>query len=159
MMEHRWGRREPIALSVVIHQPGRGLTCGRSRDISSRGIFVAAPRSGLAIHSHVEVVLTLVEKDVTRMVPVAAMVVRLSDDGVGLMFAALSAREIRELLARCRANSWPPAVPFLAQAAPRWENSACWIVSGKPQAWRAQRSGASTEHLTITMSGGADEHD
>lgn len=119
MIEHRWGRRKSIALDVQILRGRRRPVRGRSRDVSSSGMFVAAPVAALAMHAQVELVMTLRDRDMTRIKRIAAMVARLGEDGVGLTFAAPSARDIRELLALCRANASRPAVPVIAQAAPR----------------------------------------
>lgn len=119
MIEHRRGQRVSVEVAIGVNLPGRPLLRARSRDISTRGIFIVLPVEALALHMRVELALAFRDGEVTRIRRVTAMVVRLSDDGAGLMFAARSARVIGELMTACRVNGLPPAAPEITRAAAR----------------------------------------
>ncbi len=86
-MEHRWGMRETIERNVAIDCHQGKPVLGRTRDISLSGIFVAAPVAGFRINSLVGIAFALMENNVTTICRAHAMVVRITDSGVGLMFA------------------------------------------------------------------------
>lgn len=79
MLEHRWKKRCQVALDVVVR--GRnGLSLhGRSRDISTEGMFIQlAPRVVLA---H-----TVVDIELPPCGWLHSWVVHAGDEGIGVMF-------------------------------------------------------------------------
>lgn len=98
-MEHRWGRRKPVELDVTIDCRHHKRIRGRIRDVSSSGIFFAAPVDGLPLNSLVELIFTLHDQGVAQVHRVKAMVTRIAPDGMGLMFGELKPPEISMLLA------------------------------------------------------------
>lgn len=154
MIEHRCGQRESVELAVGLNLPGRPLLRARSRDISTSGIFIVLPVEELALHMRVELALTFHDGDVTRIRRVTAMVVRLSEDGSGLMFAARSARDIGELLAACRANGLPPAATDLARAAPRPTEPTRSVAEPEPATLRSRAGNDAGGRWTDDQDGG-----
>ncbi|MEJ2553437.1 MAG: PilZ domain-containing protein [Gammaproteobacteria bacterium] len=87
-MEHRLSLRTPLTMNVAIYYRGLGLLQGRSLDVSRHGMFVAMGPMVLPLHSVVDVAFPI--KTGKHSAPpqrTPAMVVRLANNGVGLMFA------------------------------------------------------------------------
>jgi hypothetical protein len=102
-MDHRWGVRERIEREVRIVGDSTTLR-GRSVDVSFSGIFLAASPEEFALDSVVELVVTMQSAGVTAIQRVAAVVVRLNENGLGLMFAGLDPGEIIRFLALLNFN-------------------------------------------------------
>ena len=87
-MEHRLSLRTPLTMNVAIYYNGLGLLQGRSLDVSRHGMFVVTGPMVLPLHAIVDVAFPL-ESGKRGKVPqrTPAMVVRLANEGVGLMFA------------------------------------------------------------------------
>jgi len=87
-MEHRLSLRTPLMMNVAIYYNGLGLLQGRSLDVSRHGMFVVTGPMVLPLHAIVDVAFPL-ESGKRGKVPqrTPAMVVRLANEGVGLMFA------------------------------------------------------------------------
>lgn len=87
-MEHRLSLRTPLMMNVAIYYNGLGLLRGRSLDVSRHGMFVATGPMVLPLHAIVDVAFPL-ESGKRGATPqrTPAMVVRLANEGVGLMFA------------------------------------------------------------------------
>jgi len=85
-MEHRFKRRCPLSLDVVVR--GRdGLTLhGRTRDISLDGMFIQlAPQ---AVRTS-----TVVEIELSRCGCLHGWVVHVGDEGIGVMFRSIGSSE------------------------------------------------------------------
>jgi len=87
-MEHRLSLRTPFNVNVAIYYSGLGLLRGRSLDISRHGMFVATGPMLLPLHAIVDVAFPLEPgKCGEPLQRTPAMVVRLTRDGIGLMFS------------------------------------------------------------------------
>lgn len=102
-MEHRIGTRHPVAVEIVLHPMGKVPLVGCTREVSISGMFVEAPPQHLPLHSLVELELTLPVALSPRTFRWQAMVIRRTDNGVGLMFDRLRPPAITRLLANERA--------------------------------------------------------
>jgi hypothetical protein len=87
-MEHRLSLRTPLTMNVAIYYNGLGLLQGRSINVSRHGMFVVTGPMVLPLNAIVDVAFPL-ESGKRGKVPQRspAMVVRLANEGVGLMFA------------------------------------------------------------------------
>ena len=88
-MEHRLSLRTPLMMNVVIYYNGLGLLQARSLDVSRHGMLVYTGKMSLPLHAMVDVTFPLDSGGKPSSPPprTPAMVVRLADKGVGLMFA------------------------------------------------------------------------
>lgn len=87
-MEHRLSLRSPFSVNVAIYYKSLGLLRGRSLDISRHGIFIVTTPMVLPIHTIVDVAFPLEPgKNGEPLERTSAMVVRLTREGAGLMFA------------------------------------------------------------------------
>lgn len=87
-MEHRLSFRTPLTMNVAIYYKGLGLLQGRSLDVSRHGMFVTMGPMVLPLHAVVDVAFPIeTGKHSKPPQRTPAMVVRLADKGVGLMFA------------------------------------------------------------------------
>ncbi len=87
-MEHRWGERMPVRASVRVHC-AKWDAAGQLRDASLSGAFVHT-RLQIAAWTHVEL-----ELSGTR---IAAFVVRVASDGLGVEWCEFAPHPVRELL-------------------------------------------------------------
>ncbi len=87
-MEHRLSLRTPLRMNVAIYYNSLGLLQGRSLDVSRHGMFVVTGPIMLPLHAIVDVAFPL-ESGKHGKVPqrTPAMVVRVGNEGVGLMFS------------------------------------------------------------------------
>ena len=87
-MEHRLSLRTPLTMNVAIYYNGLGLLRGRALDVSRHGMFVSTGPMVLPLHAIVDVAFPLqTGKGGGTPQKTPAMVVRLSSDGMGLMFS------------------------------------------------------------------------
>ena len=86
-MEKRWHARQAQHLNVLIAYEGLGLISGRTRNISSGGMFVELRAISLAPNSIVRVVFPVTGGAPTSLHYLDAMVVRTEDGGFGVMFS------------------------------------------------------------------------
>ena len=94
-MEHRLSLRTPLKINVAIYYNGLGLLRGRSLDVSRHGMFVSTGTMVLPLHAIVDVAFPLETGKHSESPPrTPAMVVRLANEGVGLMFA----KEVKQVL-------------------------------------------------------------
>ncbi len=87
-MEHRWGERIPVRASVRVHC-AKWDAAGQLRDASLSGAFVHT-RLQVTAWTHVELELSGVR--------IAAFVVRVAGDGLGVEWCEFAPLPIRELL-------------------------------------------------------------
>ena len=86
-MEHRLSFRTPLSVNVAIYYNGLGLLRGCSLDVSRHGMFVDTGAMTLPLHAMVDVAFPLERGYSSPPRSTPTMVVRLTDKGVGLMFA------------------------------------------------------------------------
>ena len=87
-MEHRLSSRTPLMMNVVIYYNGLGLLQARSIDVSRHGMLVRTGQMTLPLHAMVDVAFPLDAGKLSappQRTP--AMVVRVAEEGIGLMFA------------------------------------------------------------------------
>ena len=87
-MEHRWGERMPVRVSVRVHC-AKWDAAGQLRDASLSGAFVHT-RLQIPAWTHVELELSGAR--------IAAFVVRAATDGLGREWCEFAPRPVRELL-------------------------------------------------------------
>ena len=87
-MEHRWGERMPARATVRVHC-AKWDAAGQIRDASLSGAFVHT-RLQVAAWTHVEVELSGAR--------IAAFVVRVATDGLGIEWSEFAPRPVRDLL-------------------------------------------------------------
>jgi hypothetical protein len=107
-MEHRWGRRIPCRARVRL-SAGLGLGgAGRVRNISSSGAFIETP---VVLAAGARVTLTVLgNESAARAIEIAAIVVRLEPDGMGVEWCETAARPICAVVGctvRCAARQDP----------------------------------------------------
>lgn len=105
-MEHRWGRRIPVDTNITLRCRRVGRCRGRLRNISSGGVFVQTSLS-LPMYARVELVLAGGIEGATRIHRFEAVVSRLGQGGIGLMFVQFNPHELTALLARLGAGETP----------------------------------------------------
>lgn len=84
-MEHRLSVRAPLNQNVAIYYNSLGLLQGQAVDVSRHGMFIRTGRLALPLHALVEIVVPLKQQS-SGPVRTSAMVVRVSSNGVGVMF-------------------------------------------------------------------------
>lgn len=85
-MEHRLSVRAPLNKSVAIYYNSLGLLQGQAVDMSRHGMFIHTGRMALPLHALVEIVLPLEQQNDGQAIRTPAMVVRVSPNGIGVMF-------------------------------------------------------------------------
>lgn len=97
-MEHRWSLRTPIELDVdLIRESGSGHEAFKTRDIGLGGVFLEGGGAYPEKNTNVELnfILTTDEGDMKHRIK--ARVVRIADDGIGLMFRDFDVGAFRSL--------------------------------------------------------------
>jgi hypothetical protein len=97
-MERRWGVRRPVEVDAWIDCQPACLLEGQISNISIGGLYVRTNASGLRLNAPVELVLTLDDEHETRVYRLPAVVVRLNEDGAGLMFDQYDVNAFRTLV-------------------------------------------------------------
>jgi len=110
LMERRWTERTPIDVPVDLSYAGMQTGECRARDIGLGGVFVALPKEiSLAEETPVELTFILGEGGHVTKHHINARVVRVSQEGVGMMFRdfdAVTFRSLQEVL-RYKENEIP----------------------------------------------------
>ena len=85
-MEQRWSNRTIISVSIAIHYAPLGLIIGRTRDVSSQGMFVETKYIALPPNEVIQVsfVSPLLQHGINTTAE--AEVMHTSNEGVGLYF-------------------------------------------------------------------------
>jgi hypothetical protein len=109
-MEHRWGQRMPCRALVRVSDRTGIEGSGRVRDVSSSGAFIEiSPR--FAVNARLALVV-LGDESAAHPVEIAASVVRLERDGIGVEWCDTPAGSICSLLGcigRCAVSAVPVA--------------------------------------------------
>lgn len=85
-MEHRLSARKSLGIDVVVYYNGLGMLRCRSKDISADGLYVETSATRLPLNAPVEVAIAVKEDNHVVLNLVPAMVARVTDSGLGLMF-------------------------------------------------------------------------
>lgn len=96
-MEHRWGRRIAVDLSVTLHCRPTGRLRGRLRDLSSGGAFVQIP-AFLTPNARVEMVFTVKHGRTAQIHRFETAVSRVAANGIGLMFVRFDPKALSKLM-------------------------------------------------------------
>ncbi len=96
-MEQRWSTRSRIALDVDLIFEGTERKGCRTRDIGLGGVFLEINKEAPSKDSMVELTFRLGKGAESAEHKIMAKVVRVSHDGVGLMFRDFDARAFRSL--------------------------------------------------------------
>lgn len=86
-MEHRLSARVPFNSSVAIYYNSLGLLQGQAVDVSRHGMFVRTGHMVLPLHALVEIAFPS-QKTSAPASRTPAMVVRVANNGIGLMFGS-----------------------------------------------------------------------
>jgi PilZ domain len=102
-MEHRWGERVPVHLTVELSRGAAAPVVGLLDNVSSSGAFVRT--EGRLPRGAVEVALvrTATGRDSFPRLP--AYIVRESELGVGIEWCEFAPRAVRELMDRGRSTA------------------------------------------------------
>jgi len=84
-MDHRWSKRVPIRLSVVMAYGPLGLVMGKTRDISAAGMFVETHNVSLFNDEIIEISFSYDGPTARTIVRAFAKVVHATQAGAGLM--------------------------------------------------------------------------
>jgi len=96
-MEHRWSLRTPIELDVDLNCEGLGQLGCRTRDIGLGGVFLEGSADFPPKNANVELTFNLDSSEGTTRHKIKARVVRIADDGIGLMFRDFDVGAFRSL--------------------------------------------------------------
>ncbi len=105
-MEHRLRERCELSMDVVVHGRNGLALQGRVRDISPDGMFINIPEKVVRANRVVDV-------ELSQNVCLHGWVVRVEDEGIGIMFHSIGSREeslLRRLLLQRCAKSRPGRV-------------------------------------------------
>ena len=109
-MEHRCGIRHPLCAAVTLHPRRLGAVAGRIREASISGMFVETAPELFCDNAVVDVEVILPGVSALRTFRWQAMVVRRTENGLGLMFDRLRPPAISRLLAASE-GPLPESVP------------------------------------------------
>jgi len=97
-VEHRWGARKSISCKVMLSHNQQRLLHGRIIDISISGMFIKTVTTSLTNNSKVNITLAIENEGVTQILQFQALIIRSTEDGVGLKFENLSIGVVKLLL-------------------------------------------------------------
>jgi hypothetical protein len=96
--ERRWTERTPLNVAVDLAYAGTQAGEYRTRDIGLGGVFVELPKAtDLVTETPVELIFKLGEGERLTKHRINARVVRVTDDGIGMMFRDFDASAFRSL--------------------------------------------------------------
>ncbi len=96
-MEQRWSQRRPVVLEVDVWHHGDVLGSCRTRDVGLGGVFLELSEGKPQKHMDVDLVFRLRGAEQYTKHRLRARVVRVNDDGVGLMFRDFDTSSFRAL--------------------------------------------------------------
>jgi len=97
-MERRWTERTPINVAVDVAYAGKQAGEYRTRDIGLGGVFVELPEeTDIAAETPVELIFKLGSGVYLTKHRINARVVRVTSDGLGMMFRDFDATAFRSL--------------------------------------------------------------
>jgi hypothetical protein len=96
-MEHRWGERFAVRMSVELSSGSAPPVTGSLENVSASGAFVRTDRRGPP-RGPVVVILREVISDHVRAARLAAYVVRETESGIGIEWCQFAPRAVRELM-------------------------------------------------------------
>lgn len=96
-MEHRWSLRTRIQIPVDVNCPGVGDVAAITRDIGLGGVFLEMREPSLPRNANVDLTFYLQGDERQTHHRLRAKVVRVTDDGIGLMFRDYDVGTFRSL--------------------------------------------------------------
>ena len=91
-MEHRYNRRVPIKINVLVYKKGLPVAIGQTRNLAMTGMFLEMSPGAFTKHSMIEIEFTGAEKP-----RIPAFVVNCAADGYGLEFD-ISIKEVQQAI-------------------------------------------------------------
>jgi hypothetical protein len=134
-MEHRWGERFAVRMTVELCSGSSPPVAGRLENVSASGAFVRTDQRGPP-RGPVAVILRQETSGRARSVRVAAYVVRDTESGVGIEWCEFAPRAVRELLIHGRGAGADQTLRRRARAArrPSRESNTLMPPRAQPQA-------------------------
>ncbi|MDX1488922.1 MAG: PilZ domain-containing protein [Acidiferrobacterales bacterium] len=95
--EHRWSRRQPLAIDITVYDDRGRLFIGRSHNVSIGGMFIDTPGVRLPVNADLTVAFVKnTGNDVVRLrVPI--LVIHSIEGGAGFMFRRFNAETVHAL--------------------------------------------------------------
>jgi hypothetical protein len=87
LIEHRWNFRVPVQTRVSIRRRWFRSTVGTTKDISFEGMYVETPAARELVNNTVQVAIPVSTHMRPTVIKVPGLVVRSTDNGVGLLLA------------------------------------------------------------------------
>ncbi|MBL8202019.1 MAG: PilZ domain-containing protein [Chromatiales bacterium] len=111
-MEHRCGVRHNLEVTVLVRRRGwAGSVVARLTDLSISGAFIEGPPGAFPLYSLVLLEATPPGGASTRLMSCKAMVARVSDKGVGLVFDQIRPSGLAPLFGPATGPATGPACP------------------------------------------------
>lgn len=134
-MEHRWGERVAVRMTVELFSGSSPPVAGCLENVSSSGAFVHTEGRGPP-RGPVAVALRQDDSRHPRSVRLAAYVVRETESGVAIEWCEFAPRAVRELMIRDRAAAGdrPPARRSRAAQRPPHESNTVMPPRAQPSA-------------------------
>jgi len=95
-IEQRWSQRRSVSLDVDVVTENSLLTNCRTRDVSLGGVFLEMKNNIVEKNQDVELVFTLAKSEAAQH-KLKARAIRVTDDGIGLMFKDFDTNSFRAL--------------------------------------------------------------
>ena len=103
-VDHRWSLRRSLHVDIKLYVYDQAVICGRTRDFSIGGMFVETESFPEGIDASLVVSFTFqTEKDATHY-RLPAQVIRIMQDGIGIMFTDFSSDTLQALRAMLYEN-------------------------------------------------------
>jgi len=96
-MEHRWSKRQAVALRVRIHQAGLPAVAAVARNIGLEGLFVEYPPGANQGGKLLNLEISLGDGQRRRCYFVPGLIRHVSEQGVGVMFNTFNPRLFQAL--------------------------------------------------------------
>jgi len=96
VVEQRWSQRRDVLLGVDVLENGELIASCQSRDVGLGGVFIETASGKLQDHCDYELCFSLGQKDMAKQ-KLKAKIVRVADDGYGLMFKDFDTNSFRAL--------------------------------------------------------------
>lgn len=147
-MEHRWGERVSVRLTVELSCGAAAPVTGLLENVSSSGAFVRTHGCRLP-RGAVEVALVTGGTDRKSRVRLPAYIVRESDLGVGIEWCEFAPRAVRELMARGRrAGARSRVRASASKRRPARESNTAMVAVAQPAALAASTVTVSASFAT-----------
>jgi len=103
-IDHRWSLRRPLHVDVSLLKHDQTVLAGKTRDFSIGGMFVETKKPMLQRDIPIHVAFTLETEAGASHHRLPAQVIRVANDGVGLMFNDFNVDTVHTLRAMLYGN-------------------------------------------------------